>query len=167
VQVPAAEFLPGDLHRLPVADAAADLVVCGLALTHVPALGPVLAEFARVLRPGGHLVIADVHPEAVLRGSVPTVRGPGGRPGRLATHRHLIGDYLRAALPVGLQPRRCEEPAMPGAKSSRPPAAAQAARTAGPWELWPWSLAALVPEAAQAANAGMPAMIVWHFQLAT
>ena len=39
---------------------------------------------------------------------------------------------------------------MPAAKSSRPPAAAPASRTAGPWELWPWSLAALVPEAAQA-----------------
>ena len=30
-----------------------------LALTHVPELAPVLAEFARVLRPGGRLVIAD------------------------------------------------------------------------------------------------------------
>ena len=52
-RVPRGEFLVGDLHRLPVADAGVDLVVCGLALTHVPALEPVLAEFARVLRPGG------------------------------------------------------------------------------------------------------------------
>jgi ubiquinone/menaquinone biosynthesis C-methylase UbiE len=34
VRVPEAEFLVGDLHRLPVADAEVDLVVCGLALTH-------------------------------------------------------------------------------------------------------------------------------------
>ena len=97
VRVPQGEFLLGDLHRLPVGDAEVDLVVCALALTHVPAPKPVIAEFARVLRPGGHLLISDVHPEAVARGSIPTLRGPGGRPGRLVTYRHLAGDYLRAA----------------------------------------------------------------------
>jgi SAM-dependent methyltransferase len=49
-RVPQAEFHVGDLHRLPVPDAEVDLVVCALALTHVPDLAPVLAEFARVLR---------------------------------------------------------------------------------------------------------------------
>lgn len=155
------EFLLGDLHRLPVADAEVDLVVCGLALTHVSALGPALAEFARVLRPGGHLVISDVHPERVARGSIPTVRSENGRPGRVSTYRHSIGDYLRAALPVGLQVRRCEEPL---ARTGRPPAAAGTFEGVGPWELWPWCLANLAPEAARAANAGVPTMVVWHFQ---
>jgi ubiquinone/menaquinone biosynthesis C-methylase UbiE len=156
-RVPRGEFLLGDLHRLPVADAEVDLVVCALALTHVPALAPVLAEFARVLRPGGHLVIADMHPERVALGSIPSVRGADGRPGRLSAHRHLIGDYLRAALPVGLQVRRCEEPVVPAGE--RP-----AAETLGPWELWPWCLADMVPEAARAAGAGAPALVIWHFQ---
>jgi hypothetical protein len=31
---------------------------------------------------------------------------------------------------------------------------------------WPWSLAALVPEAARAADHGVPAMLVWQFRLA-
>lgn len=53
--VPDGEFLLADLHRLPVADDAVDLVTCSLVLTHVPDLRPVTAEFARVLRPGGHL----------------------------------------------------------------------------------------------------------------
>jgi SAM-dependent methyltransferase len=101
-RVPGGDFRLGDLARLPVADDAADLVVCGLALTHVSDLGPVLAEFARVLRPGGHVVLCDVHPESVARGSIPALRGPDGRPGRLASHRHLVGDYLRAALAAGL-----------------------------------------------------------------
>lgn len=151
------KFLLGDLKQLPVADASVDLVMCALALTHVPALGPVLAEFARVLRPGGHLVITDVHPERVALGSVPSVRGADGRPGRLSAHRHLIGDYLRAALAVGLQVRRCEEPLLPARE--RP-----AAETLGPWELWPWCLADMVPEAAVAAGAGAPALVIWHFQ---
>ncbi len=155
--VPEAEFRLGDLQRLPVGGRAADVIVCALALTHVADLGPVMAEFARVLRPGGHLVISDVHSEAVARGSVPSVRDTDGRPARLATHRHPIGDYPRAALAAGLRLRRCEEP--------RPPAAShEASSEAGPWELWPWSLARMVPEAASAANAGVPAMVVWHFQ---
>ncbi|KDN23718.1 class I SAM-dependent methyltransferase [Amycolatopsis rifamycinica] len=161
-RVPPGRFLLGDLHRLPVAGSAVDLVVCGLALTHVPALTPVLAEFARVLRPGGHLVLADVHPEAVARGSIPPVRGPGGRPGRVVSHHHRIGDYLRAALGVGLHLRGCEEPRLPVRAGADRPAAVDV----GPWDVWPWSLAALVPEAARAANEDVPAMVIWHFQLA-
>src|SRR5262245_19673817 len=45
-----------------------DVIVCALALVHVPRLQPVLAEFARVLRPGGDPVISDVHHELVTRG---------------------------------------------------------------------------------------------------
>ncbi|MDT0347067.1 hypothetical protein [Streptomyces litchfieldiae] len=36
----------------------------------------------------------------------------------------------------------------------------------GPWETWPWCLNDLAPEAARAANAGVPAVIIWHFQRA-
>jgi SAM-dependent methyltransferase len=77
-RVPAARFLAGDLHRLPVRAQAADLVVCALALTHVPALAPVLAEFARVLQPGGHLVISDIHVMS-LYGPTPAPAGSGAR----------------------------------------------------------------------------------------
>lgn len=157
-RVPQAEFLLGDLSSLPVPDEAVDLVVCSLALTHVPVLDPVLAEFARVLRPGGHVVIADIHPEGVARGVVPPVRLPNGRPARVATYRHLVGDYVRAALTAGLQVRRCEEP--------RHPLGEPRERTGvlEPWDVWPWALFDLVPEAAHAAIAGTPSMLFWHFQ---
>ncbi|WP_234320104.1 class I SAM-dependent methyltransferase [Streptomyces sp. SBT349] len=161
-RVPGGEFRLGDLHRLPVADDAVDLVVCSLALTHVPELGPVIAEFARVLCPGGHLVISDIHPEWVARGSIPAVRLPDGRPARLDTYRHAVGDYLRAALAVGLQVRRCEEPGGRSAEPADPPR--QPTTDMGPWEDWPWSLMDLVPEATAAANAGVPVEIIWHFQ---
>ncbi|SFK29985.1 Methyltransferase domain-containing protein [Amycolatopsis sacchari] len=157
-RVPSGEFLLGDLQRLPVDESTVDVVVCGLALTHVRDLAPVLAEFARVLRPGGHVVLADVHPEAVARGSVPPVRGPGGEPARVVSHRHLVGDYLRAALTAGLLVRGCEELVVP--QREQPASAAP-----GPWETWPWSLAAMVPGAARAAGEGVPAMLIWHFEL--
>jgi len=160
-RVPGGDFRLGELQALPVGDDAVDLVVCALALAHVPDLGPVLAEFARVLRPGGHLVISDMHPEVVARGSNQPVRDADGRPGRLVSHRHLVGDYLRAALAVGLQVRRCAEPVLPVAE---PQPDAGPPTGPGPWESWPWGLAALVPEAARAANAGVPGLLVWHFQ---
>lgn len=157
-RVPDAEFRQGELRRMPVEDGSADLVTCALALTHVPDLVPVFAEFARVLRPGGHLVISDMHPEQVLRGSIPPVRGPNGEPGRVAFHRHLVGDYLRAALSAGLDLRACEEPRLPDTPPGSP------ADSPGPWDLWPWSLAALVPEASSATKAGTPGALIWHFQ---
>jgi SAM-dependent methyltransferase len=161
-RVPVGRFGLGDLHRLPVADDAVDLVTCSLALTHVPDLRPVMAEFARVLRPGGHLVTSDVHPERVARGAVPPVRLPDGRAGRLESHHHPAGDYVRAALAAGLVILRCEEPAVEGPE---PPGTPAAGPRPGPWELWPWCLADLIPEAARAADAGVPAGIIWHFRV--
>ena len=55
-RVPGGEFHEADLHDLPLPDDHVDLVLCALALMHVPDLEPVLAEFVRVLRPGGDLV---------------------------------------------------------------------------------------------------------------
>ncbi|GAA3235378.1 class I SAM-dependent methyltransferase [Nonomuraea helvata] len=158
LRVPQAEFLPGELSSLPVPGESVDLVVCSLALTHVPVLDPVLAEFGRVLRPGGHVVIADIHPEGVAQGVVPPVRLPDGRPGRVATYRHLVGDYVRAALAAGLQVRRCEEPRHPAGEPRERTDVLEA------WDVWPWALWDLAPEAAHAAIAGTPSMLFWHFQ---
>lgn len=163
-RVPSARFLRGDLHRLPVADRSADVVTCALALTHVRALGPVFAEFARVLRPGGHLVLCDIHPDMVALGSIPCVRLPDGAPGRMPAARHLVGDYLRAALPVGLRPVRCEEPRLSGGGEIE--STEDKPVDLGPWDLWPWSLQALLPEATRAASDGMGAMLFWDFERA-
>jgi SAM-dependent methyltransferase len=159
-RVPDGEFRLGELDRLPLPSESVDVIVCALALVHVPRLDPVLAEFARVLRPGGDLVISDVHHELVTRGSVMTARGPTGEPCIAATYRHQLGDYLRPALSLGLQVRRCEEPrAVPSA--SRPP---EPATGIGDWQDWPWSLMDYLPSAARAAD-GRPSLVIWHFQL--
>ncbi len=159
-RVPEGEFHIAELDRLPLPDDSVDVIVCALALVHVPRLEPVLAEFARVLRPGGDLVISDVHHELVTRGSVITARGPAGQPCIAVTYRHQLGDYLRPALSLGLQVRRCEEPRdVPSA--SRPP---EPATDIGDWQDWPWSLMDYLPTAARAAD-GRPSLVIWHFQL--
>jgi ubiquinone/menaquinone biosynthesis C-methylase UbiE len=51
------EFALGDARQLPFADATFDTVVCVRVIHHIDDPGPALREFARVLRPGGSLVL--------------------------------------------------------------------------------------------------------------
>jgi ubiquinone/menaquinone biosynthesis C-methylase UbiE len=169
-KVPEGEFHEADLHEVPVADDSVDLVVCAIALSHVADLGQALAELVRVLRPNGQLVISD---SRGLIGDIglPLVKvGPGGELGYMPTYARLASDYLAAALPLGLQVRRCEEPRRPSPlvgddgtnvyDGVRPSDHVPGA----PPDIW--SLHALATAATNAAWRGNPAVIVWHFQLA-
>ncbi len=68
-----------DVRALPFPAARFDVAWCRLASGHLPALGPLYAELARVLRPGGLAVVTDFHPEAVRRGHTRVFRDAGGR----------------------------------------------------------------------------------------
>jgi SAM-dependent methyltransferase len=57
-----------DLTRLPYADAPFDAVVCGWVLEHLPDPRPGLRELARVLRPGGKLLLLST--EDTLTGAM-------------------------------------------------------------------------------------------------
>ena len=72
----------GDATALPVRDQSADVVVAGEIFEHVDDLPSVVAEIARVLRPGG-LVVADTISDGVrARLEMVTIgeRVPGGPP---------------------------------------------------------------------------------------
>lgn len=168
-KVPKGDFYEADLHDVPLPDESVDLVICAIALSHVADLGQALAELVRVLRPNGHLVISD---SRGLIGDIglPLVRvGPEGEVGYMPTYARLASDYLAAALPLGLQVRRCEEPRTPS------PLLAEDGVTLGDGVRLPdpvpgkppciWSLHALAVDATNAAWRGKPAAIIWHFQL--
>jgi len=169
-KVPDGEFHCADIHALPVPDDQADVLVCALALMHVPDLHAAFAELVRVLKPGGHLVISDWRS---LMGTIalPVLKdGPDGRPGFIPARARLTSEYLSAALPLGLHVRRCEEPRRPSplvAGTGTPPhdtepiARHAAGDTPDIWALHPYC-----PEAANAAYRDTPAAIIWHFQLA-
>jgi ubiquinone/menaquinone biosynthesis C-methylase UbiE len=55
-----AEFHHGDATHLPVADQSSDRALCVQVLEFVPDTSAALAEFYRVLRPGGRVVLWDV-----------------------------------------------------------------------------------------------------------
>ena len=58
-KVPQGEFHEAELHQLPLEDDSVDLVVCAIALVHLADIEGPFREFARVLRPGGHLVVSN------------------------------------------------------------------------------------------------------------
>jgi SAM-dependent methyltransferase len=64
---PELEFVAGDVHALPFADASFDLVVCFEVIEHVTEQDAVIAELARVLAPEGVLAVSSpnrgVYPE--------------------------------------------------------------------------------------------------------
>lgn len=64
-----AEFHRGDVQAIPVPDGTFDVAVCALALTHVPDLAPAISELGRVVRPGGRVIISDMHPVATATGA--------------------------------------------------------------------------------------------------
>jgi ubiquinone/menaquinone biosynthesis C-methylase UbiE len=103
-------FLAGDLAELPVEDGSFDLVTCALALTHVEELGPAIGELARVLRPGGALVISDVHPVAAATGAHAQLKRADGSRAVTRNHVHWPSDYVLAFDASGLRVERCEEP---------------------------------------------------------
>jgi SAM-dependent methyltransferase len=165
-KVPDGEFHEADLHDLPLPDDHVDLVVCGLALVHVPDLEPVLAEFVRVLRPGGDLVISDQRGITAI--GLPVVKaGADGSPGYMPIRTRLPSEYLAAALPLGLQVRRCEEPRRPfplvddsGVSEGAPVPDHVPGDPPNIWALHRWCTAAT-----NAAYRDTPAVIIWHFQL--
>lgn len=147
-KLPDVDFRLGALSALPLETASVDLAVCALSLMHVAELGPPVAELARVVRPGGRLVVSDFHPTMLLLGGRALFEGEGGQYGVVRHHRHQHADFLVAFSASGLAVRRCVEPAW---------GSEEVAILAGP-------LTALAPAAFAAAFVGVPAAIVWELE---
>ncbi len=82
VALPGVELIRGRAEALPRPDASSDFVSMGYALRHIADLGMAFAEFFRVLRPGGRLLVLEI--------TKPT--------GRVATG--VLKTYMRTVVPV-------------------------------------------------------------------
>ena len=140
-------LVEGDLRAIPFADGRFDTVVCGLALAHVAGLRAAAAEFARVLRPAGHLIVSVLHPMQAFLGWQAPFQDVSGRRRFVREHPHMHADYLSCLMASGLDLVTCVEPVLTRREI-------QARR-----RVWPF-----IPEAALAAYEGMPAVLVMELE---
>ena len=80
--VPGVELIHGRAEALPREAASSDFVSMGYALRHIDDVGAAFAEFFRVLRPGGRLLVLEISK-------------PAGRVGTA-----LLKTYMRAVVPT-------------------------------------------------------------------
>lgn len=146
-KAPDATIHCADLHVLPIEDGIADLITCALALTHVRDLAPVLTEFARILRPGGQIVLSDMHPQmTTLSGQAVFPTDDTSAIHFLPNLVHGVSDYLAAFRTAGLLVQDCREPRVTE-------------------ELLPaFPSYSLLPEATQQAFAGLPYLLLWRLE---
>jgi ubiquinone/menaquinone biosynthesis C-methylase UbiE len=145
-KLPGTDLREGVLEALPVPDASVAGAVCALALSHLPRLGPAVAELARVLAPGGRLIVSNPHPlaTAILGWRATYVDDTGVRR-LIPEHPHLASDYVEAFTAAGLTVRRCLEPRLDAAQAR---AHAKGGRD----------------DAFAQALTGLPAVIVWEVE---
>ena len=145
--VPAASFREGDLREVPAASGEHDLVVCGLALAHVPDLQRAVAELARVLRTGGIAIVSVLHPMLAQLGWHAPFEDAEGRRRFVREHPHGHADYFDAFRRAGLRVIDCVEPRLGLAELQQKRRAYRHA-----------------PEATIAAYEGLPGALVWKVE---
>jgi ubiquinone/menaquinone biosynthesis C-methylase UbiE len=144
--IPDADFRVGQLEALPYENASFDLVMCGLALTHLPKLNPAISEIARVLKPGGVAILSDHHPIAGFLGGSAIFQDADRRYRNVTSYVHHVSEYVAAFREAGLQVRECLEPVL-----------SEDAFRRGP--LYPIS-----PESYRRGAAGMPMALIWSLK---
>ncbi len=96
------DFRIGSLEgRLPAGDDQFDFLVCALTLSHVSDIGHAVGECARVVRPGGSILISDIHPDVANGlGWTAKLRRPGATYS-LPFAGHTRSDYLDSLTAAG------------------------------------------------------------------
>jgi SAM-dependent methyltransferase len=102
-RVPEARLVRQDAGApVPLDDGCADLVLISLVLEHVADPRPMFAEAARLLAPGGALLVLELHPRAATAGSRARVRTADGAEHHTAWHVHPADELDGVARSCGL-----------------------------------------------------------------
>jgi malonyl-CoA O-methyltransferase len=90
-------------EAVPLASRSVDVVVCALALGHLPRLEASIREIGRVLAPGGWALISDIHPSVALAGGKRTFTGDDGVTYAVEHYVHTVEAYRGASEAAGLR----------------------------------------------------------------
>jgi ubiquinone/menaquinone biosynthesis C-methylase UbiE len=86
-----------------------DLCTQSLADEHLPELGPLYREVARVTRPGGDFVIVGFHPQFLMAGMPTHFDRAPGEPVTIRSYVHLLSDHVKAAGATGWRLQEMDE----------------------------------------------------------
>jgi ubiquinone/menaquinone biosynthesis C-methylase UbiE len=96
LRLPNIHFMQASIDQpLQLPPKSADLGVCGLALSHIAALRETIGHLCQIVRPGGHVLLTDLHPQAIAEG-LRTSFWKAGQQHVIETVRHSTEDYLEA-----------------------------------------------------------------------
>jgi ubiquinone/menaquinone biosynthesis C-methylase UbiE len=109
-KLPTVDLRTGDLSALPLETGSMDLAICTLALTHCADLGLPMNELARVVRPGGRVILSDQHPTMTVLGAQAFFVAGDGSFAYVANYFHPHSAYLAAFETAGLAVQQCMEP---------------------------------------------------------
>ncbi|MEM9456322.1 MAG: class I SAM-dependent methyltransferase [Myxococcota bacterium] len=102
---PSLRLVEHDLDRgIPLPADAFDVVLCCLVVEHLDSPTPMLAEMARIGRPGARIVVTDLHPHWTHRGLHARFReAEGATKLQIEGQAHRISDYVMAGIRAGLR----------------------------------------------------------------
>ena len=141
---PGVEFKSGSLEALPFSGQTFDLVMCGLALTHLPEISKAISEIGRVLKVGGTAVIADHHPMAGFLGGSAIFQDKERFYRNVRSYVHPHSEYVSAFAAADLEIQECYEPQMTEEQAAKGP------------------LFTISPRAFLSGLVGMPLALIWR-----
>ncbi|MNR87417.1 putative S-adenosylmethionine-dependent methyltransferase [compost metagenome] len=127
VSLPSVHFTQANLlEQWPVADSSIDFVLGNLVLEHVQDLHFIFTEAHRALRPGGRMLVCELHPTKQILGAkahfIEFDTGEGIQP---PVYYHGVSEYVNSAIASGLAVERIDEwydePAESGGVPSKAP----------------------------------------------
>ena len=108
---PGLSLIEGKINALPFPTDEFDAAICALLFDHLPRIDDAIGELARVVRPGGRLLISNIHPTMALAGAHASFRDANGDPNFMRSNHHSVSSYLAAFRAHGLTVVDCREPA--------------------------------------------------------
>jgi SAM-dependent methyltransferase len=99
----------GEVTSVDLPDAGYGLVTQSLADEHLPDLGPLYREAARLARPDGVFVLIGYHPWFLMTGMAAHFDEAGGQTLAIESYVHLFSDHVAAALAAGWRLQELQE----------------------------------------------------------